>query len=102
MDHTNDVHIARSQTAFIALVCAVFACSAKLVDDPRLSVEGLDDAGMGMIYYERYFIHDISEIQRLNAFLWLQGTHSPLHQPRFRAGGACAVLCSLIIVLVLS
>ena len=55
MNHTNDVHIARSQTAFIALVCAVFACAAKLIDDPRLSIEGLDDAGMGMIYYERYF-----------------------------------------------
>lgn len=53
MDHTKDVHVAQNNTAFIALLCAVFACACKLVDDPRLSVEGLDDAGMGMIYYER-------------------------------------------------
>ena len=54
MDHTSDVNLARRDTAFMALVNAVFACSAKLIDDPRLSSsEGLDDAGMGMVYYER-------------------------------------------------
>ena len=54
MDHVGDANTARSQTAFFALVNAVFACAAKLVDDPRLSAgEGLDDAGMGMVYYER-------------------------------------------------
>lgn len=54
MDHVGDVNVARQATAFLALVNAVFACAAKLVDDPRLSAgEGLDDAGMGMVYYER-------------------------------------------------
>ena len=52
--HVGDPTMARRQTAFLALVQAVFACAAKLVDDPRLSAgEGLDDAGMGMVYYER-------------------------------------------------
>ena len=54
MDHTGDVTLARQETAFLALTNALFACAAKLVDDPRLSSnEGLDDAGMGMVYYER-------------------------------------------------
>lgn len=58
MQRTNDPAVARSETAFMALVNAVFACAAKLVDDPRLSAgEGLDDAGMGMVYYERYVSH---------------------------------------------
>lgn len=56
MENIGDATFARSQTAFLSLVNAVFACGAKLVDDPRLSTsEGLDDAGMGMVYYERYF-----------------------------------------------
>ena len=55
MDHTDDVNLARRETPFLALLNAVFSCAAKMVDDPRLSVgEGLDDAGMGMVYYERY------------------------------------------------
>ena len=55
MEHTADVNLARRDTAFLALVNDVFACAARLVDDPRLSSkEGLDDAGMGMVYYERY------------------------------------------------
>ena len=54
MDHTDDRNLARKQTAFIAVVCAVFAVASRLVDDPRLSIaENLDDAGMGMVYYER-------------------------------------------------
>lgn len=54
MDHVGDASIAGRQTAFLALLNAVFACAAKLVDDPRLVAgEGLDDAGMGMVYYER-------------------------------------------------
>ena len=54
MDRVGDPVTARRQTAFLALLNAVFACAAKLVDDPRLSAgEGLDDAGMGMVYYER-------------------------------------------------
>ena len=57
MEHTTDANLARTWTPFLALVNAVFACAAKLVDDPRLSAgEGLDDAGMGMVYYERCVI----------------------------------------------
>jgi hypothetical protein len=45
---------ARSNNAFIALVFAVFACAAQLVNDPRLTAaENIDDGGMGMVYYER-------------------------------------------------
>ena len=54
MDHTDDVSLARNQTPFLALVHALFACAAKMVDDPRLSTgDSLDDGGMGMVYYER-------------------------------------------------
>ena len=55
MDNTHDRNLARTQTAFISLIFAVFACAACLVQDPRLSTsERLDDGGMGMVYYERY------------------------------------------------
>ena len=55
MDNKHDITLIRKETAFLALVCSVFACAAKLVDDPRLlRDENLDDAGMGMVYYERY------------------------------------------------
>lgn len=54
MDNKTDANLARQQTAFLALVNAVFACAAKLVDDPRLTgADGLDESGMGMVYYER-------------------------------------------------
>jgi hypothetical protein len=46
----------RSETAFVSLVFAVFACAAHLVDDPRLRAkigERDEDGGMGMVYYER-------------------------------------------------
>ena len=35
MEHTTDANLARTWTPFLALVNAVFACAAKLVDDPR-------------------------------------------------------------------
>lgn len=54
MDNKDDLTVARTETGFIALVFAVFACSARLVEDPRLSTGGSqDDGGMGMVYYER-------------------------------------------------
>lgn len=54
MANKDDPVVARSQAAFTALVFAVFACAARLVDDPRLATsENLDDGGMGMVYYER-------------------------------------------------
>ena len=57
INHTDDANLARRETPFLALLNSVFACAAKMVDDPRLSAgEGLDDAGMGMVYYERYVL----------------------------------------------
>lgn len=53
MDHKEDPQLARTQTAFIAMVFALFACAAQLVEDPRLKGEKEDDGGMGMFYYER-------------------------------------------------
>ncbi|KAI0959822.1 hypothetical protein AcW1_004536 [Taiwanofungus camphoratus] len=75
MDHTNDAELARRQTAFIALVCALFAVAARFVDDPRLSrADNLDDAGMGMVYYERalilhYISHASTQIEHVQCFL---------------------------------
>jgi hypothetical protein len=54
MDNNHDPVLAQTETAFICLVFALFACAAHLVQDPRLSTGGrLDDGGMGMVYYER-------------------------------------------------
>lgn len=54
MDNTHDIALARAETAFMSVVFAVFACSARLVDDSRLTTsENLDDGGIGMVYYER-------------------------------------------------
>lgn len=55
MANRHDPVSARNEAAFMALVFAVFACAARLIDDPRLATsESLDDGGMGMVYYERY------------------------------------------------
>lgn len=54
MASKEDPAIARNKAGFVALVFAVFACAARLIDDPRLAAaENLDDGGMGMVYYER-------------------------------------------------
>ena len=54
MDNLHDVSLARTQTPFMALVFAVFACAAKLINDPRLlGVLSQDEGGIGMVYYER-------------------------------------------------
>jgi len=53
MANKDDPAIARTEAAFVALVFAVFACAARLIDDPRLAADNLDDGGMGMVYYER-------------------------------------------------
>ena len=55
MDSKDNPEIARTEAAFVALVFSVFACAARLVDDPRLAAaDNLDDGGMGMVYYERF------------------------------------------------
>lgn len=57
MDNTADVNLARTQTAFVALVFAVFACAARIVDDDRLGDPAAsDDGGIGMVYYERFVV----------------------------------------------
>ncbi|KAH8106241.1 fungal-specific transcription factor domain-containing protein [Cristinia sonorae] len=74
MDNTHDIHLVRSQTPFLALVFAVFAAGSKLVDDPRLKGENLDDAGMGMPFYERalilhYISHASMQVEHVQCFL---------------------------------
>ncbi|KAI0771902.1 fungal-specific transcription factor domain-containing protein [Trametes elegans] len=75
MDHQNDATFIRNHTAFVALVCAVFAVASRFVDDPRLTkFDDLDDAGMGMVYYERALIlHHISyptiQVEHVQCFL---------------------------------
>lgn len=56
MENTHNVAFHRQEAAFIALVNAVFACAARIVEDPRLSIKPGDNeefGNMGMVYYER-------------------------------------------------
>ncbi|KAJ7117381.1 fungal-specific transcription factor domain-containing protein [Mycena crocata] len=77
MDNTSDPLFVRSETAFISLVFAVFACSARLVEDARLTIsDSLDDGGMGMVYYERalilqYISHANTQIAHVQCFILL-------------------------------
>ncbi|KAJ6516121.1 fungal-specific transcription factor domain-containing protein [Mycena sanguinolenta] len=77
MDNLPDPQFARSEAAFSSLVFAVFACSASLVEDPRLSIsESSDDGGMGMVYYERalilqYISHANTQIAHVQCFVLL-------------------------------
>jgi hypothetical protein len=57
MDNTTNVSLHRSETAFISLLFAVFACASRMVEDSRLQTkigEHNEDGGMGMVYYERF------------------------------------------------
>lgn len=59
MDSKRDARSMREKTPFISLVFAIFACAARVVDDPRLRVG--DESGRGMVYYERALVlHYIS------------------------------------------
>ncbi|KAH9007096.1 fungal-specific transcription factor domain-containing protein [Lactarius hatsudake] len=74
MDHKDDQHLARTQTAFIAMVFALFACAAQLVEDPRLKGDKEDDGGMGMVYYERalilhYISHASTQVAHVQCFI---------------------------------
>ncbi|RDB23224.1 Transcriptional activator protein acu-15 [Hypsizygus marmoreus] len=75
MDNTKDHRLARSETAFLSLLFAVFACAAHLVQDPRLTTgERTDDGGMGMVYYERalilqYISHANIQIAHVQCFI---------------------------------
>ncbi|RPD61888.1 hypothetical protein L226DRAFT_72642 [Lentinus tigrinus ALCF2SS1-7] len=76
MDHQDDTHFIRANTAFVALVCSVFAVASRFVDDPRLasSDNHPDESGMGMVYHERALIlHYISgasmQVEHVQCFL---------------------------------
>jgi len=54
MENPHNPTLSRNESPFLSLLFAVFACAARLVQDPRLAVSGRDDdGGMGMVYYER-------------------------------------------------
>ncbi|KAH8113420.1 fungal-specific transcription factor domain-containing protein [Phellopilus nigrolimitatus] len=74
MEHKDEVLFVRAQTPFIALVFAVFACAARIVDDPRLHDN--DEGGLGMVYYERalilqYISHASIQITHVQCFVLL-------------------------------
>ncbi|EIN10686.1 hypothetical protein PUNSTDRAFT_119596 [Punctularia strigosozonata HHB-11173 SS5] len=75
MENTRNIALHQSETAFISLVFAVFACAARLVDDPRLSTSGdQEDGGMGMVYYERaqilhYISHATIQVTHVQCFI---------------------------------
>ncbi|KZT26923.1 hypothetical protein NEOLEDRAFT_1061683 [Neolentinus lepideus HHB14362 ss-1] len=76
MNHKTDINLHRTQTGFISLVFAVFACAAQLVNDPRLAEEKPEGGGMGMIYYERalilqYISHASIQMAHVQCFLLL-------------------------------
>ncbi|KAI5833483.1 hypothetical protein K523DRAFT_295915 [Schizophyllum commune Tattone D] len=71
MDNTHDIVKHRTETAFISLVFAVFACGAPIVFPDRM-----DDGGMGMIYYERalilhYISHAKIQVEHVQCFTLL-------------------------------
>ncbi|KAF7331806.1 Zn(2)-C6 fungal-type domain-containing protein [Mycena kentingensis (nom. inval.)] len=76
-NNPTDPTFARSETPFLALVFAVFACAASLVDDTRLSANGAtDEGGMGMVYYERslilqYISHASTQVTHVQCFILL-------------------------------
>lgn len=53
MEKRGDASFIQLEAPFLCIVFAIFACTARLVNDPRLTSEHLDDGGMGMVYYER-------------------------------------------------
>lgn len=53
MARRGDAAFVQVEAPFISIVFAVFACAARLVNDPRLTSDRLDDGGIGMVYYER-------------------------------------------------
>jgi hypothetical protein len=75
MDSSHDLNVIRNETAFISLMFAMFACSANLVEDPRLSTSDRhDDGGMGMVYYEKalilqYISHPNIQIAHVQCFI---------------------------------
>ncbi|KAJ3887812.1 putative fungal-specific transcription factor [Lentinula edodes] len=77
MDNQQNHSLVQSETAFISLIFAVFACAANLVQDDRLSMSGrTDEGGMGMVYYERslilqYISHANTQTAHVQCFILL-------------------------------
>ncbi|KAF9057367.1 fungal-specific transcription factor domain-containing protein [Panaeolus papilionaceus] len=75
MEKSHDLEVIRSETAFLSLLFALFACAASLVQDPRLNPSGRqDDGGMGMVYYERalilqYISHPNTQLAHVQCFI---------------------------------
>ncbi|KAH7916738.1 fungal-specific transcription factor domain-containing protein [Hygrophoropsis aurantiaca] len=74
MTMRDDVDFIQAQAPFISVVFAVFACAARLVDDPRLTSDASDDGGMGMLYYERalilhYISHPSIQVSHVQSFI---------------------------------
>ncbi|KAF9221902.1 hypothetical protein BS17DRAFT_796729 [Gyrodon lividus] len=74
MGRRGDTSFIQAEAAFISVVFAVFACAARLVDDPRLTGDRPDDGGMGMIYYERalilhYISHASIQVLHVQSFI---------------------------------
>ncbi|KAJ8518348.1 hypothetical protein ONZ45_g4542 [Pleurotus djamor] len=75
MENKHDAAHVRSEAAFVALVFAVYACAAHLVQDSRLTAgRSLDEGGMGMVYYERalilqYISHAHTQVAHVQCFL---------------------------------
>ncbi|KAF8897300.1 fungal-specific transcription factor domain-containing protein [Infundibulicybe gibba] len=75
MDNKHDHEYARTETAYLSLIFAVFACAAPMVQDARLTTgDRLDDGGIGMVYYERalilqYISHANTQIAHVQCFL---------------------------------
>lgn len=100
MANKHDTVLARNEAAFTALVFSVFACAARLIDDPRLVAgDNLDDGGMGMVYYERYVGPSYSISRALTACN--QRFDTTLHQPRNHSGRSCPMSHFDVLLLVL-
>lgn len=92
MDNRNDHVFARSETAFLSLLFAVFSCAAPLVQDARLATgERADDGGMGMVYYERY-VPSVEISSSCLPLSPLQCSHFTIYQPRKHSNRPCPML----------
>lgn len=97
MDNKENIEYTRMRVPFIAVVFAVFACAARIVDDPRLSVP--DDGALGMVYYERYVIYDRSPPKKtlslISVYLFYQCFGFAIYQPCLNSDSTCPMHSSL-------
>ncbi|KAL4075802.1 fungal-specific transcription factor domain-containing protein [Scleroderma citrinum] len=74
MQMRHDTDFLDTEAAFTSVVFAIFACTARLVEDVRLSKDSSDDGGMGMVYYERalilhYISHTSIQVSHVQSFI---------------------------------